>query len=133
MPEKPDRKNPNTTAETGPAAPTDAGAAAAGSREPVGRIKFVQSPSPVEDTYADGLAGVMARGHVFKLDFYRVVGFEKETRDEMRTISHRIVLPINAVAELITVLQGITEARQQAEQRGTVVPSSKSAATDASG
>ena len=133
MPEKPDRKSLNTAAETGPAAPTDASAAAAGPREPVGRVKFVQSPHPVEDSYADGVTGVMARGHVVKLDLYRVVGYEKDTRDEMRTISHRIVLPVSAVAELITVLQGVVEARQQAGQRGTAVPSSKSAAPQATG
>lgn len=72
------------------------------------KVKIVNPPVPaIEEVYVDGIAGIMGRGGVFKLDCYRVDGVERETEAEVRRISHRLVLPASSMGELIQIVQGV--------------------------
>jgi len=72
-------------------------------------FKFVQQANPPDETYADGPLGVISQGMIFKVDFYRFIGTEKETGIELRANSHRIVLPITAAPQLISILQNMLQ------------------------
>jgi hypothetical protein len=54
---------------------------------------------------------------VVKIDFYRAVGIDQEDKKEVRTISHRLVLPLTAIPELSQLLQGYDQAVQQMIQK----------------
>jgi len=74
------------------------------------RAKIViPSAPPIEEIYIDGIAGLMGRGGVVKLDCYRVDGFDKEAEAEVRRISHRLVLPATSLGELIKLIQGVAK------------------------
>lgn len=86
--------------------------------------KFAPLATAPGDTYADGAASITGSRNVVKLDFYRVDGLDQEDNKEVRTISHRLVLPLTAIPELIQLLQGYGQAVQQiakasAEQSAT--------------
>ena len=68
-------------------------------------FKLVGQASPPEESYADGCLRVMSRGMVFKLDLYSVIDQDKESGQEVRSISHRIVLPVTAAPQLVSTLQ----------------------------
>ena len=68
-------------------------------------FKLVLQASPPEESYADGCLRVMSRGVVFKLDLYSVVDQDRESGQEVRSISHRIVLPVTAAPQLVSTLQ----------------------------
>ena len=76
-------------------------------------FKFIQQAAPPDETYADGALGVMSRGMIFKMDLYRVVGTERETGEELRSNSHRIVLPITAAPQLIGILQKMLQGMEE--------------------
>ena len=86
-----------------------------------GKAKLAPNPFPVEELYVDGIAGVLGRGGVFKIDCYRVAGIDKEDKAEVRQITHRIVLPTSAMPELVQAVQGI--AQSVGASKDGVVPS----------
>jgi hypothetical protein len=77
------------------------------------KIKMAASPLPPEEIYVDGVAGLFARPEVVKLDCYRVVRIDAD-RAEVRTITHRLVLPIQSFRELATLAQNVTSGRRGA-------------------
>ena len=72
------------------------------------------SPLPPDEIYVDGVAGLLARPEVVKLDCYRVVRVDPADRAEVRTITHRLVLPIQAFRELAALSQKVTSGRRGA-------------------
>jgi hypothetical protein len=75
------------------------------------RAKIVSNPHPVDELYIDGIAGVLGRSNVCKLDCYRVVGIDREDNNaEIRRITHRLVLPTSALPELIHIIKALSEA-----------------------
>lgn len=70
-----------------------------------------------EDSFADGAHGFTVGRNVIKLDLYRVVGFDREANQEVRTHSHRIVLPLTAVPEIVKLLQQYEAAIRQLREK----------------
>lgn len=100
-------------------------------------VKMVPNPAPVEDLYFDGVGGVISRGGVVKLDLFRVAGYETEPKAELRQISHRLVLPLSALPDVLKLFQSVAKAAQQAsaarqapEAAGTVGQSPISGTAD---
>ena len=79
-------------------------------------IKMVASPTPVDEFYIDGASGLMSRGGVIKLDLFRVVGFDPDSKVELREVSHRLVMPLTALPDLLKAFQSVARAAQQAAQ-----------------
>ncbi len=77
-------------------------------------FKFVQTQTPPVDSYADGAATISVSRNVLKLDLYRAAGMDPQDKKEIRILSHRIVLPLTAMSELMQLLQGYSNALQQA-------------------
>ncbi|MEQ8697891.1 MAG: hypothetical protein RLT05_15200 [Bauldia litoralis] len=73
-------------------------------------FRTAPSPAPVDDSFADGVSGFTVGRNVLKLDMYRIVGYDRESGQEVRTHSHRLVLPLTAIAELSNVLQQFDQA-----------------------
>lgn len=88
--------------------------AKASAQPPEAKFKFVQAGALPDDSFADGAASLTIGRGVLKLDLYRVIGVDRETQQELRTVSHRIVLPLSAVSELNTLFQRYGQAVQQA-------------------
>ena len=82
----------------------------------VGKTKMAPNPFPVEEIYVDGIAGVSARGGVFKLDCYRVAGVDREDGAEVRRVTHRLVLPAVAMPGLIRASQSVAKATERTQQ-----------------
>ncbi len=103
--------------------PTPPGAqpsASAPSAEAIGstsRPRYLQRQAPPEDSYADGAAAILIGRSVLKLDLYRIVGFDRERNEEIRTVSHRVVLPVAAIPELVQLLQNLGHTIQTLNQR----------------
>lgn len=75
------------------------------------RAKLVSNPHPVEEVYVDGIAGILGRAQVCKLDCYSVVGIDREDNNaEIRRVTHRLVMPTTALPELIQMIKTLTEA-----------------------
>ena len=72
---------------------------------PAPNVKMVPSPQPPEEIYVDGVSGILGRGGVIKLDCFRVMGVDKE-QVEIRTVTHRLVLPAGAVPGLVRLSVG---------------------------
>jgi len=83
------------------------------------KIKNIPSALPTEEMYFDGVSAVMVRGGVFKLDFYRVSGFDKAQNTEIRTTSHKVVLPSMAMPELMKALQSVVANAKETQQPTT--------------
>jgi hypothetical protein len=82
-----------------------------------GKAKMKKPAFPaVEEIFVDGIAGIMGRGGVFKLDCYRVDGVEDDGKTELRRISHRLVLPAASINELIQVVQGVVKSAAKAKE-----------------
>lgn len=77
-------------------------------------FRFAPSQALPEDSYADGAANITGGRNVIKIDLYRVAGFDAEDNKEVRVLSHRIVLPHTAIPELLRLLQGYSQAFQEA-------------------
>ena len=77
------------------------------------RVKIVPPSRDLRDSYADGALGVHVRDTVLKLDLYCEVGVDQESGAELRTISHRLVLPITAIGGLIQLLQSAVQQMQK--------------------
>ncbi len=83
-------------------------------------VKMVRNPMPVDELFVDGASGLITRAGVAKIDLFRVVGYEPETKAERRQVSHRLVMPLAAVPELLRLFQqaarAVQEASKQAQQ-----------------
>ncbi len=82
-------------------------------------VKMVPNPAPVDELYVDGSSGLISRGGVIKLDLFRVVGIDPADKTESRQVSHRLVLPMSALPELLKVFQSLARAAQQAAQQAS--------------
>ena len=83
------------------------------------KVKIAPNPFPVEELYIDGISGVLGRGGVFKIDCYRVVGFDQEDKAEVRRVTHRIVLPASAMPELAQAVRGIAKSAAKDKKEDT--------------
>ena len=83
------------------------------------RFKMTPPSRDLQDSYADGALGIMMRDAVFKIELYRVIGIDQESGEELRAVSHRLVLPITAIGELAGLLQGTLQ-RLQKDGRVTI-------------
>ena len=79
---------------------------------PARNVKMVTSPQPPEEIYVDGVSGILGRGGVIKLDCFRVMGVDKE-QVEIRTVTHRLVLPAGAIPGLVRLFQNMANVGQQ--------------------
>jgi len=77
-------------------------------------VKMVQNPLPPEEIYADGVSAILARPGVIKLECYRAVGVDRDSNAEVRSVSHRLVLPAAAFPELVRLFQKMADAGQRA-------------------
>ncbi len=82
-------------------------------------VKMVPNPAPIDELYVDGTSSLISRSGVVKLDLFRVVGFDPATKTELRQVSHRLVLPLTALPELLNAFQSVARAAQQAAQRAS--------------
>jgi hypothetical protein len=80
-------------------------------------VKMAPNPFPVEELYVDGITGITGRGGVLKMDCYRVAGVDKKDQSEIRQVTHRLVLPVVALAELAQAMQQVKETVKQAKQK----------------
>ena len=84
------------------------------------KFKVAANPMPPEEIYVDGVAGILARPGVMKLDCYRVVRIDPDDNAEVRSITHRLVFPSSMVPEIMRLFQNMAErARQAREQAQT--------------
>ncbi len=82
-------------------------------------VKMVPNPLPPEEIYVDGVNAILGRPGVIKLECYRAMGVDKEANAEVRTVTHRLVLPSAVLPELVGLFQKLAEAGQQAAQART--------------
>lgn len=80
------------------------------------RVRYAEPPTPPEEVYVDGVAGGMGRGGVFKFELYRVTAMEDQT--EVRTVSHRLIIPNMALGEFAQLLQRVSIAKQKPADQG---------------
>ncbi len=73
---------------------------------PAQNVKMVTSPQPPEEIYVDGVSGILGRGGVIKLDCFRVMGVDRD-QAEIRTVTHRLVLPAGAIPGLVRLFQNM--------------------------
>ena len=77
------------------------------------RAKLVNNPHPVDEVYVDGIAGILGRASVCKLDCYSVVGIDREDDNaEIRRVTHRLVMPTAALPDLIQMIKTLTESAE---------------------
>jgi len=81
------------------------------------KVKLVGDMLQVDEVYADGISGVVGRGGIVKLDFYRYLGFGDKEETEVRQIVLRLVLPTSAVPELARAIKGVAEAGQKSMEQ----------------
>jgi len=81
------------------------------------KVKLVGDMLQVDEVYADGISGVVGRGGIVKLDFYRYLGFDEKEKTEVRQIVLRLVLPTSAVPELARAIKGVAEAGQKSMEQ----------------
>ncbi len=79
-------------------------------------VKMVPNPLPPEEIYADGVSAILGRPGVIKLECYRAVGVDQEANAEVRTVTHRLVLPSAVLPELVGLFQKMAEAGQRAAE-----------------
>ena len=80
-------------------------------------VKMIDNPHPVDEFYVDGVGSLLSRGGIVKLDLFRVVGYEPDTKQELRQVSHRLVLPLAALPDFLKVFQSMARAARQAAQQ----------------
>ncbi len=79
--------------------------------------RYVEAPHIGRDeVYADGIGRFMIGRGVLKLETYRVVGFDQQTREELRAYSGTLVVPILAATELADILKQVRSAAAAAVQ-----------------
>jgi len=67
---------------------------------------------PAEEIFVDGVSGLFFRSGVVKMDCYRVVGHNQDENKEVRMSTHRIVLPVSALQELVQLLQNASNVQR---------------------
>ncbi len=82
-------------------------------------VKMVPNPLPPEEIYVDGVSAILGRPGVIKLESYRAVGEDKETNAEVRTVTHRLVMPSAVLRELVGLFQNMAEAGQRMAEART--------------
>ena len=82
-------------------------------------VKMVPNPLPPEEIYVDGVSAIIGRPGVIKLECYRAVGVDKEANAEIRTVTHRLVLPSAVLPELVGLFQKMAEAGQRMAEART--------------
>ena len=78
------------------------GAGGGGQARP--NVKMGRHPMPIDELVVDGASGLIARAGVAKIDLFRVVGYEPESKAERRQVSHRLVRPQAVLPELYNLL-----------------------------
>ena len=78
------------------------------------KIKMAANPTPPDEIFIDGVAGILARPGSVKLDCYRVVGIDRTDNAEVRSVTHRLVLPAAAIPEMVRLFQNMARAGRQA-------------------
>ena len=58
---------------------------------------------------------MFARAGVVKINLYRVVGTDANDDAEVRSVSHRLVMPVSAVPELVRLIQSMAQSARQAQ------------------
>jgi hypothetical protein len=79
-------------------------------------VKMVLNPLPPEEIYVDGVSAIIGRPGVIKLECYRAMGVDREANAEIRTVTHRLVLPAAVLPELVGLFQKMAEAGQRAAE-----------------
>ncbi len=102
-----------TSPPSSPAPGNGTAQATQGTTAPGIKHKFTQQLPP-EESFADGAHSVTLTRNVLKLDLYRVLRYDQASEEELRKVSHRIVLPMSAVPEMINLLQGVVQAVKSA-------------------
>ena len=77
------------------------------------KVKMVSGPLAAEELYVDGVNSIFGRLGVIKLDCYRVVGYERKSNTEIRSVTHRLVLPAAAVPGMVRLFQDMAKAGRQ--------------------
>lgn len=80
-------------------------------------VKMVRNPMPIDELFVDGASGLITRAGVAKIDLFRVVGYDPESKAERRQVSHRLVMPMAAVPELLRLFQQAARAVQEASEK----------------
>jgi hypothetical protein len=81
------------------------------------KVKMVRNPMPIDELFVDGVSGLITRAGIAKIDLFRVVGYDPETKAERRQVSHRLVMPLAAVPDLLRLFQQAARAVQEAAGR----------------
>ncbi len=82
-------------------------------------IRMAANPLPPDEVFADGVAGVLSRPGLVKLECYRVMRIERQDNAEVRCVTHRLVLPSAAIPDLIRMLTDLTQGRGRRKGRKT--------------
>ncbi len=69
--------------------------------------RYVETTQLSDTTYADGIARFMLGRGILKLELYRVVGYDNNTKEELRAFSGTIALPLLATTEIADVLRQV--------------------------
>ena len=72
-------------------------------------IRMAANPLPPDEVFADGIAGVLVRPGLVKLECYRVMRIDREDNAEVRCVTHRLVLPSRAVSDLRRMLNDLAK------------------------
>ena len=85
------------------------------------QVKLAPSQQAIEELYVDGVVGMFARAGVIKINLYRVMGTDANDDAEVRSVTHRLVMPATAIPEMIRLFQNMAKAasEQQAQQQAT--------------
>jgi len=81
-------------------------------------VKLMPNNHPVEDIYVDGALGMFARAGVVKINLYRVLGTDAGDDAEVRSLSHRLVMPVSALPELVRLIQSMARSARKAQADG---------------
>ncbi len=90
-------------------------------------IKMAPSNQPIEEVYVDGVLGLFARAGVIKINLYRVLGTDSTDDSEVRSVSHRLVMPAAALPEMARLLQNVAKAANEQAQQAQAAAASESA------
>ena len=77
------------------------------------KIKLAANPTPPDEIFIDGVAGILARPGLVKLDCYRVVGIDRSDNAEVRSVTHRLVMPSAAIPEMVRLFQNMAKAEER--------------------
>ncbi|MFN7569907.1 MAG: hypothetical protein ACK5TK_00420 [Betaproteobacteria bacterium] len=81
------------------------------------QVRVAVSPSLGENVvYADGVQSLAIRGGVGHFDLYQILGTDKA--GEQRMITHRMVVPIAALNEMLQMLAAAANATRERAQQG---------------